>query len=71
MCQIKQTDREKTRLIIPIKRNVDQNEDQLKAFSVIWIDQNHYMNSLHLRFLYEMATEMDDRDLLIKFQAEI
>ena len=23
------------------------------------------------RFLYEMATEMGDRDLLIKFQAEI
>ena len=68
---LKQKDSEKTQLIIPIKRNVDQNEDQVKeiktyAFSVIWMDQNHYM-ILYIQILYEMATDMGDRDLLRKF----
>ena len=67
MC--KQKDSEKILLIIPIKRSVDQNEDQVNKKLCIFCDldgSEPLHDSLHLikQILYEMATEMGDRDLL-------
>ena len=66
---LKQKYGEKTRLIIPFKRNVDQNEDQEKEFfcDLVGLEPLHEFSTFNVNIsLYEMVTVMGDRDLLLQ-----